>query len=709
MIAIILALAGVFILAPGGASLFDGLPVSGPVEFISAAVLVVLAVSSSTRATLAAGAASIHRLLVALLLAGLFVKAAVVARGSYDGFLGCYEAVAVTADACNVSYDNPFRRHGATRVDAQARFNEKTWRLGLLNKREYDAARDNSPAVTGRSAMDLVEHPPTARHYLPTVPFAATWQSTVTAAAPATLLVRYVGEGAITIDGVATPLEAHFDDAPATQTFAVTAGPHALTMRYRWAPPVDLTAPTPKKAVLSLDAPDGVRFGTSGPADRLLGHVADVVGVTAFALLTGAALGWQRRTLRAIAAPVAIAILVVTLPIPAWWRDKLVELMSIGICLQWIRTRMLILPFVLLLATLGLVRIGWAAGPVPGVVHDRGWSVDALTYDSFAREVFETGTLRAGEDVFRGQPLFRYWRYVERVALGEDEWLIVVSALVLFCLAYSWLARRALEEAPRHLLAVLGTSALLLWIMSGLISFVETAMTEYPTWALVPIATGMLFLGRSKRKHLAAAALMGVGVLFRFNHLPAYLILLAIFALKPTTYASPKMTVAAALVIFALVVCVPMLAHNVYYGHAWRIIPDSAQVNTDLPVEAWTVARVLEKIRYLLHMGTDAPTPFLPLHALQLVILGGAAAVWTGRWRVGRWHGWLFLAPLAALAVHIVFAVNVYYPRHILFAYLLAGALVLVLAAEDGLCDRVDSKLTRQSPSARFPHNNHAS
>ena len=148
MIAAILALAaGMFIVAPGGAALFDGLPISGPFEFISAAGLIALAVSPSTRATLAASAAPLRRLLVALLLAGLIVKAAVIARGTYDGFLGCYEGVVSSVGACAVSYDNPFRQHGATRIDARVHFDEKTWRLGLLNTREFDFARDNSPAV----------------------------------------------------------------------------------------------------------------------------------------------------------------------------------------------------------------------------------------------------------------------------------------------------------------------------------------------------------------------------------------------------------------------------------------------------------------------------------------------------------------------------------------------------------------------------------
>jgi hypothetical protein len=357
----------------------------------------------------------------------------------------------------------------------------------------------------------------------------------------------------------------------------------------------------------------------------------------------------------------------------------------IGVCLQWMLRRSPILPFVLILATLGAVRVGWAAGPAPGVVHYRYWGDDGLSYDSFAREIFEKGTLRAGEDSFRGQALFRYVRFVERVLMGEDEWLIIVCALVLFCLSYSWLGRRALDLAPGHLLVIVTTTALLLWITGGLISFVDSGLTEYPTWILLPVSTGLLLLGRSTREHVIAVVLIGAGVLLRFNHLPAWVILLAFFALRPAAAGMSRAKVAVALALFGAVVCVPMLAHNLYYGHEWRIIPDSAGINTDFPVAQWTVSTLLNRSRYLLHVGTDAPTAYFPLHALQLVLVGAAAAVFTGRWRVNRWHGWLFLAPLAALSVHLVFAVNVYYPRHILFAYLLAGAIVLVLAAEDGV------------------------
>jgi hypothetical protein len=684
MIAAILALAGIFVLAPGGAFLFDGLPVSGPAEFIGAAGLIVLAVSASTRAALAARAIAYRRLLLVILIAGLAAKAFVVSRGHYDGFAGCYEGAVAEVSSCAPSYDNPFRVEGATRIDPRLQFDEKTWRLGILNKRDFDFARDNSPSVMGRPAMELIDHPLEGWHYMPPVPFAALWRTRATAAAPATLVIGYVGAATVEVDGVVTALEANFTDVPATTRIPIAAGVHQLTVRYRWAPPVDLSRNVPKKALAFLAADGPVQFGTFTPADRAFSIGADAAGVLAFVLLLGGALAWRWASLRSVAVPAAIALLIVVLPVPSWWRDKVVELMMVAMCLRWMLRRMPILPFVLILATLGVIRIGWAAGPAPGVVHYRAWGDDGLSYDSFAREIFEKGTLRAGEDSFRGQPLFRYVRFVERVSLGEDEWLIVVSALVLFCLTYSWLGRRALDAAPAHLLAITGTTALLLWITGGLISFVDSGLTEYPAWILVPVITGLLLLGRSTREHLLAAALIGVGVLLRFNHLPAYLVLLGIFALRPTGYPTTRSGIAAALVLAAAVVATTMLAHNLYYGHEWRLVPDSAQINTDLPLADWTVSSVLGKIRYLLHIGTDAPTWFLPIHALQLVLAGAAVAVFTGRWRVSRWHRWLFLAPLATLAVHLVFNVAVYYPRHILFGYLLAGALVLVAAAEDG-------------------------
>src|ERR1043166_7837996 len=99
MIAAILALAGVFLLAPVGSRLFDGLPMNAAVEFVSAAALIVIAVSSPARATLAASPAVFRRTLLLLLAAAVIAKAAVVSRGRYDGLLACYQGAVARVDA----------------------------------------------------------------------------------------------------------------------------------------------------------------------------------------------------------------------------------------------------------------------------------------------------------------------------------------------------------------------------------------------------------------------------------------------------------------------------------------------------------------------------------------------------------------------------------------------------------------------------------
>ena len=95
------------------------------------------------------------------------------------------------------------------------------------------------------------------------------------------------------------------------------------------------------------------------------------------------------------------------------------------------------------------------------------------------------------------------------------------------------------------------------------------------------------------------------------------------------------------------------------------------------------------KIGQVLHLGIA--TVFLPLHLLQIAFVLTAVALWRGVLRPTRWHAVLLLAPLVALAVHVVYVVHFYYPRHIVFGHLLAGVVILILLAEDGVNRRADA------------------
>jgi hypothetical protein len=669
MSGVALLLMALFAAAPGGAVFFDGLPFDHAAEFL---LLVALAVS---RRALPAGA------LIAIAVAGLVLKLSVVSLGGYSGFIACYEGGAgARLERCTPSYDDPFSRFSATRVDAHVNFVGVGWRLGLLNSRRFDAERDNSAAMRGLEGQAAVDSPPTEDHAIPPVAFAARWTTVATATATAPLRLHYVGEAAVTVDGVRSVLAPAYATG-ATREWTLLPGRHQLQIDYRFAPALTPPPSPPVIAELRLDAPATVQFGVITSLGRLMGVAADALGVAALLLLV-AICAWRAPEVAIAAAGVlGVAALLIIAPLPAWTRDKALELLVVGWCVAWMKRRWDMPAVVVALAALCLMRVAWGCGPVPGIVHYRYWGDDGLTYDSFARDIFETWTLRAGEPVFRGQPLFRYIRFIERLLLGEDEWLIVVAALLGFNLAYTWAGKRAMEQRPAAWMSILPLTALLLWIVNGLTGLVEGGMTEYPTWIVIPLAMPLLLLARSPRERLLGAALCGVGVLVRFNHLPAYAIVLGVFALRSGRQSQSAAETWRALALAALVVTVPMLLHNVWYGGQWRVIPDSAAVNTDLPLAKWTLETMGDRVRLLLHLGTKAPTSFLPLHVLQIGLVATLLAVLRGGIRVDKWYGWLMLAPVAALAVHLIFAVDVYYPRHILFGYLLGGVISLVLLA----------------------------
>ncbi len=697
-----LALVATFVLIPSlpGTS-FNGLPFDHPPAIVLIVLLGALAASGSSRreAFAALGPAG-RRGLVALAVVGIALKLVLVARGGYPGFLACYRGGADAATRpCDVSYDNPFARFGATRVDPQLWFDGATWRLGLLNNRHFDMYRDNAPVEAIRNtpphSVAYLAPESLIDHFVPPVPFFVSWRTSATSEADASLHLGYVGTVAITIDGAAREFPAEYAARGGSADLPLSTGTHEIVVNYRFdVPPAEQKAgPWPVTAMLHIDAPDGVRWGTATRDDVRLARLVDLLGLACLALLIVAVARAAGADAIRATALVGVAVTVAMMPVAGYGRDKLLELLIVGGCVYWIRRDRFPLPLALAtLTALCLIRVAWGTGPAPGIVHYRYWGDDGLTYESFAREILRYRSLEAGEEVFRGQPLFRYIRFGERLLVGEDEWLIVAGALVLFNAAYSWLGRRVGRAAPQRRTAALGATALLLWIVNGLTGFVESGMTEYPTWMLLPLSMGLLFLGQRRRDWLIGAALMGVGVLDRFNQAPAYALLLLVFGLRSTVPRPTRADVFACLGVAALVATVPLISHNYWYAGQWRLVPDSAQINLDFPLGLWSIdprgawAMLGRKLEYLLHMGVpEARSIYLPLHALQATIVAALAAVLAGWLRPFRWHLALFAAPAVALAVHIFFAVHVYYPRHIMFGYLLAGVIVLVLLGEDGV------------------------
>src|SRR6266852_3706657 len=121
-------------------SWFDGLPIDRPAELISFALLATLAASSAARrATFEPLRPAGVRAVTVAAAAGIALKVLLVAHGGQTGFIACYHGGSTPATSgCDCSFDDPFQRFSATRIDPQIHFDGNDWRLGLLNSLRFD-------------------------------------------------------------------------------------------------------------------------------------------------------------------------------------------------------------------------------------------------------------------------------------------------------------------------------------------------------------------------------------------------------------------------------------------------------------------------------------------------------------------------------------------------------------------------------------------
>ena len=662
-------------------SWFDGLPIDRPLELLTFVLIVVLI--ASRRARRAAfhplGAAGARAVALAAV-AGATIKILLIAHGAQAGFIACYHGgITPASTRCDRSFDNPFDRFSATRIDPHIEFGGRDWRLGLLNSLRFNAIRRDDAL-------------------LPPVPFSVEWTSVATSPSEQPLRLAYRGEASVAINGHVEAFPADYSTTGAFAAVTLPEGRHRVVIAYRFAPPNAPTAhPTITSAVMHLEAGTGVRWGTADRRDVVGGWAIDVLAVVVLGLLVAGIVAHAPRHAAMVGCVVGGALLVSVAPIPPFGRDKLLELLIIAGCLFWVWAEKAAIPLAIVaLALLCVLRVGTGTGPAPGVADYRLRLDDGLMYESFAHTILDDRSPQGGENVFTVQIFFRYIRFAERMLFGEGDWLLVAAVLTALNVSYSWLARRVRRLAVGHGPTLLFLTATVLWMMNGASGSIEAPMSEYPTWMLVPVIGGLLFLGDGVKDWVVGGALIGLAALTRFNQLPAYAVLLLVFGLAPSAFRQPGWRDIASTVAVAAVLTFGLpLVHNYWYGHSLTILPTNRYSTEviDLPLgsffstdHARVWALLLRKVEHLAHINADqASSWFVPLHLAQLGILFVAMSVWRGRLRLLPGHAWLFAAPAVALGIHLFYVVFVYYPRHIMFGYLLGGVVALVVIAEDGV------------------------
>src|SRR5262245_50427396 len=200
-----LTLFGLLVVLPSANyQVFDGLPASRLPEFLALALLVPFIISRLLRRvyTRVIGAAwpVVRRSLLAMGIIAVFAKVVLLASGTHAGFLACYRSpyAPPPAGPCEKSYENPFTRFGATRIDSYVDFYPSTWDLAFVNSLRFNIYQ----WIKGNVLRDRL-------------PLAVTWTGTVERGRSWAAELRYVGAATIQLDANEPKRLAPRYDAPA--------------------------------------------------------------------------------------------------------------------------------------------------------------------------------------------------------------------------------------------------------------------------------------------------------------------------------------------------------------------------------------------------------------------------------------------------------------------------------------------------------------
>jgi hypothetical protein len=340
--------------------------------------------------------------------------------------------------------------------------------------------------------------------------------------------------------------------------------------------------------------------------------------------------------------------------------------------------------------------VGGGTGTEDVLYRDAG--TDWLTYESFARSILVEQSLRAGEDGFFYQPGFRYLVFLEHLLFGDGDalWQAAARAATAFgvlVLPLVLLPRRARLPLVAVATAVCGLMLALL-NAPDVVTLVELGLSETPTWVLMLLLlAGLVTWHRSTWRCTAIAAGAVSLVLFRPNQLLAAALIIAVAIYLLWRDGFPRRGRLAAVAAVAVLVAVLPLIHNVAYGgefvplvassqnDASRVIQPSELLHVIGDDDVWN--RLKRQIRGLIYLSDPAfrrsGELALVLYALLAVWLATTAmAVTRWRRRLTLTERLLLLLPVGLLLPHLLYHVYVYYPRHIVIAYLAMGATSLI-------------------------------
>jgi hypothetical protein len=672
--------------------LFDGLPFSRLIEFavLGSAVPFLFFPELRKRQAEFRARWKIRSAYLWILLAAVLVfKIALIASGRHSGYAGCYRSPAapteithedLPAAECEHSYEDLFGLSGATRLDDSIWFGQDGWNLVFLNTSRYN--------YYDWEAGNILR---------PRIPLQAEWSGYPDLPAGEAIRIEYVGEGEVLWGDVRAELPPAYSESNVVEVnppggesllrieYAFDDGSRSGQDPESWGPRASIkVSPAGKDATVRLAA-------RSAPAGwRILALLAD--GFLLLWILSCLPALWEsvRTDLIPLAAFAAGIGLFSFLPAAPVVREIGITCVLAAALIAHLAVRPLrgvSVYFIVLAAGLAVLRV-WSSGVAQVLLRSAG--NDPLSYESQAYSILATGSLRGGEAVFEYIPAYRYIKFLEHALFGDGNMLYAAVQLAAFFGGVFALFRRMQSRNParasRILLLVLGAG---LTFLGGyyVSTVIREGLSEYDAWILLLWALPGLYGAASAGAILAGAAALSVSYTIRPNQILG--IAWILFLTAAGNWKKHPKAVLSALAL-ALGIALLPLVHNLSFGHQAVLSATSGgmSVNLVLLPSTWlaflrgdpAAAATVREQMGMLFLLADAPRSMWPTLAAMASFFFGwlAAAVWAVARRYGSALPWLAV-PFFFLAVHFLYGVSTYYPRHIVVGYL-SMAIVAVLA-----------------------------
>lgn len=680
------ALLVVLLTPAGNVPILAGIPLINAASIVGLLLVVPFVISRKVRSVVVAhlgGVTPRRTVIVGVLLAiAMVAKLALLVSGAHSGWEACYHPVDAPqlASRCERSFDNPLFLQHATRFEQQLNYGAARADQvnGALPQSNWNLSFFNSLRFNRLQPADYRDH----------LPFSAVWKTSSARRNGEIIYVSYVGEGAIQIGSWRAVLRPSYD-RPATLSLrgAPRSGPATVSFAFR--PPRSLTGTT-SQPYASLRLHHLTPIGPTAPEKAL----AWLVDLPLLILLIALIYAYGRLATREVWAMLACTVLALLLTAHTAVSVQVMAGLVVVLAALAVRPSWRMLLFAAWAVVMICAVRAHHLFPSWDTVTYRSAGNDPLTYESFARSVLDTGSLRGGESVFYYQPGFRYILFGLRTLFGDSDALLSVairSILSLGTLVALTVACASLVRRPvgRLCCFVLGVGVLAILNADGHIStYLDSGISEWPLWAGLPVGTALLILAPNRRWLLAGTVILGICVTTRAETVPGVSVLvvtgLAIWFVRDRRWA--LLCAATYLAILAL-----PFAHNLLYGGRAVPFTTSSPINVTFPVSDFPRAVTDPVVRS--HLG----------HQLQGVAFAGSASYSSGLeillrvvqvvwlltfltllvyWRRSSWAAKTLAGlPLIFLAPFLVYDVRDYYPRHIISGHIMMAVSVMIVAA----------------------------